>query len=142
MEFPHDIPTVHKDLLKEISVQAHKLGQESFLVGGYVRDFYLNRIQNDVDMDVVTLGSGIALAEKVHTSLQAKGMKTSFSFFKQFGTAQVKTRSVELEFIGARKESYRRDSRKPLVEDGSLEDDQNRRDFTINSFIGSSIKTD
>ena len=133
MEFPHDIPTVHKDLLKEISVQAHKLGQESFLVGGYVRDFYLNRIQNDVDMDVVTLGSGIALAEKVHTSLQAKGMKTSFSFFKQFGTAQVKTRSVELEFIGARKESYRRDSRKPLVEDGSLEDDQNRRDFTINS---------
>ena len=130
---PHDIPTVHKDLLKEISVQAHKLGQESFLVGGYVRDFYLNRIQNDVDMDVVTLGSGIALAEKVHTSLQAKGMKTSFSFFKQFGTAQVKTRSVELEFIGARKESYRRDSRKPLVEDGSLEDDQNRRDFTINS---------
>ena len=59
-------------------------------------------------MDVVTLGSGIALAEKVHTSLQAKGMKTSFSFFKQFGTAQVKTRSVELEFIGARKESYRR----------------------------------
>lgn len=133
MEFPHDIPTVHKDLLKEISVQAHKLGQESFLVGGYVRDFYLNRIQNDVDMDVVTLGSGIALAEKVHTSLEAKGMKTSFSFFKQFGTAQVKTRSVELEFIGARKESYRRDSRKPLVEDGSLEDDQNRRDFTINS---------
>ena len=133
MEFPHDIPTVHKDLLKEISVQAHKLGQESFLVGGYVRDFYLNRIQNDVDMDVVTLGSGIALAEKVHTSLQAKGMKTSFSFFKQFGTAQVKTRSVELEFIGARKESYQRDSRKPLVEDGSLEDDQNRRDFTINS---------
>jgi tRNA nucleotidyltransferase/poly(A) polymerase len=133
MEFPHDIPTVHKDLLKEISVQANKLGQESFLVGGYVRDFYLNRIQNDVDMDVVTLGSGIALAEKVHTSLQAKGMKTSFSFFKQFGTAQVKTRSVELEFIGARKESYRRDSRKPLVEDGSLEDDQNRRDFTINS---------
>ena len=102
-------------------------------MGGYVRDFYLNRIQNDVDMDVVTLGSGIALAEKVHTSLQAKGMKTSFSFFKQFGTAQVKTRSVELEFIGARKESYRRDSRKPLVEDGSLEDDQNRRDFTINS---------
>ena len=74
MEFPHDIPTVHKDLLKEISVQAHKLGQESFLVGGYVRDFYLNRIQNDVDMDVVTLGSGIALAEKVHTSLQAKGI--------------------------------------------------------------------
>ena len=133
MEFPHDIPTVHKDLLKEISVQAHKLGQESFLVGGYVRDFYLNRIQNDVDMDVVTLGSGITLAEKVHTSLQAKGMKKSFSFFKQFGTAQVKTRSVELEFIGARKESYRRDSRKPLVEDGSLEDDQNRRDFTINS---------
>ena len=131
MEFPHDIPTVHKDLLKEISVQAHKLGQESFLVGGYVRDFYLNRIQNDVDMDVVTLGSGIALAEKVHTSLQAKGMKTSFSFFKQFGTAQVKTRSVELNLL--KKESYRRDSRKPLVEDGSLEDDQNRRDFTINS---------
>ena len=107
MEFPHDIPRTHQDLLKEISLQAHKLSQDSFLVGGYVRDFYLNRIQNDADMDVVTLGSGIALAERVHKSLQTKGMKTSFSFFKQFGTAQVKTPFVELEFIGARKESYR-----------------------------------
>jgi tRNA nucleotidyltransferase (CCA-adding enzyme) len=133
MEFPHNIPAAHQELLKEISLQAHQLGQDSFLVGGYVRDFYLHRLQNDVDMDVVTLGSGIALAERVHESLRSKGMKTSFSFFKQFGTAQVKTPSVELEFIGARKESYRSDSRKPLVEDGSLEDDQNRRDFTINS---------
>ena len=133
MEFPHDIPRTHQDLLKEISLQAHKLSQDSFLVGGYVRDFYLNRIQNDADMDVVTLGSGIALAERVHKSLQTKGMKTSFSFFKQFGTAQVKTPFVELEFIGARKESYRTESRKPMVEDGSLEDDQTRRDFTINS---------
>tara|TARA_B100000575_G_scaffold149939_1_gene119560 strand:+ start:8644 stop:10080 length:1437 start_codon:yes stop_codon:yes gene_type:complete len=133
MEFPHDIPIAHQKLLKEISLQANQLGQDIFLVGGYVRDFYLNRVQKEVDMDVVTLGSGINLAKKVHQSLRRKGMKTSFSLFKQFGTAQVKTPSVELEFIGARKESYRYDSRKPLVEDGTLEDDQNRRDFTINS---------
>lgn len=61
MEFPHNIPAAHQELLKEISLQAHQLGQDSFLVGGYVRDFYLHRLQNDVDMDVVTLGSGIAL---------------------------------------------------------------------------------
>jgi tRNA nucleotidyltransferase/poly(A) polymerase len=137
MDFPHNIPSAHRAILAEIAQQAKSLGQETYLVGGYVRDYYLDRITNEVDMDVVTIGSGIQLAEKIHASFKAKGIESTCSFFKQFGTAQVKTSAIELEFIGARKESYRDDSRKPLVEDGSLEDDQNRRDFTINALYWS-----
>jgi len=137
MDFPHDIPSAHRAILNEVAQQSKILGQESYLVGGYVRDFYLDRIKNEVDMDVVTIGSGIQLAERVHESFKSKGINSKCSFFKQFGTAQVKTPAIELEFIGARKESYREDSRKPLVEDGTLEDDQNRRDFTINALYWS-----
>ncbi len=137
MDFPHNIPSAHRAILEEVAQQAKSLGQETYLVGGYVRDYYLDRITNDVDMDVVTIGSGIQLAEKIRESFKAKGIESTWSFFKQFGTAQVKTSAIELEFIGARKESYRDHSRKPLVEDGSLEDDQNRRDFTINALYWS-----
>ncbi|MEO1023267.1 MAG: HD domain-containing protein, partial [Bacteroidota bacterium] len=101
-----------------------------YLVGGYVRDFYLNRLKPDhLDIDFVTIGSGINMARKVAEFLP----DTHLAVFKQFGTAQVKAGAIELEFVGARKESYRRNSRKPIVEDGTLEDDQLRRDLTINA---------
>lgn len=99
---------------------------KTFTVGGFVRDIFLKR--NSKDVDIVVLGSGIRLAEKVG---QALGKKVNV--FPNFGTAQIKLDDLEVEFVGARKESYRRDSRKPIVEEGSLEDDQNRRDFTINA---------
>ncbi|MCU0360623.1 MAG: CCA tRNA nucleotidyltransferase, partial [Bacteroidia bacterium] len=103
-------------------------------IGGYVRDHFLQR--NSKDIDIVTLGKGIDLATKVH---QALGEESHLSVFRTFGTAQVKYRDLEIEFVGARKESYNQNSRKPVVENGSLEDDQNRRDFTINALaIGTS----
>ncbi len=111
-----------------ISESADELGVESYVIGGYVRDIFLNRPSKDVD--VVCVGSGIELAALVASRL---GKKAHLSVFKNFGTAQVKYNDLELEFVGARKESYMRDSRKPIVEDGTLEDDQNRRDFTINA---------
>jgi len=101
---------------------------ETYVVGGYVRDMIMKKASRDID--VVCIGSGIDLAKKVSTKLPAK---CSLSIFKNFGTAQVKTPDLEIEFVGARKESYRKDSRKPMVEDGTLEDDQLRRDFTINA---------
>ncbi len=101
---------------------------EAYLIGGYVRDALLERESKDID--VVVLGSGIGLAKEVARKL---GNKANLSVFKNFGTAMVKAGDTEIEFVGARKESYRKDSRKPIVEDGSLEDDQNRRDFTINA---------
>lgn len=107
---------------------ADENNQACFVIGGYVRDIFLKR--NSKDIDIVVLGSGIQLAEKVATAL---GKNSHLSVFKNFGTAQVKFNEYEIEFVGARKESYRSDSRKPLVEDGTLEDDQNRRDFTINA---------
>ncbi len=100
---------------------------EAYIVGGYVRDLFLHRTSKDID--VVVVGDGIALA-KAFAQTQPK---SEFAFFKNFGTAMVKTKDWEVEFVGARKESYSRDSRKPLVEPGSLIDDQNRRDFTINA---------
>ena len=111
-----------------IGEAADHLGIECYVVGGYVRDIFLERPSNDID--VVVVGSGIELAKEVKKRL---GRKAHLSVFKNFGTAQVKEGELELEFVGARRESYSHDSRKPIVEDGTLEDDQNRRDFTINA---------
>ena len=126
-----DIPTQHLKLFKAVGKTADSMNQQVFVVGGYVRDVYLHRLDEDAvtDIDFVTIGSGIKLAEAVAADLGAKDI----SVFKKFGTAQVKHNGLDLEFVGARKESYRRDSRKPIVEDGSLEDDQLRRDLTINA---------
>ena len=115
-------------IFHQISETADELGVECYVVGGYVRDIFLERPSKDID--VVVVGSGIALAEALTKRL---GRKAHLSVFKNFGTAQVKFHHTEVEFVGARKESYQRDSRKPIVEDGTLEDDQNRRDFTINA---------
>ena len=104
------------------------MGVECYVVGGYVRDIFLERPSNDID--VVVVGSGIAVASELKHQL---GRKAHLSVFKNFGTAQVKIGDEEVEFVGARRESYSRNSRKPIVEDGTLEDDQNRRDFTINA---------
>ncbi|WP_423126736.1 CCA tRNA nucleotidyltransferase [Gaoshiqia sp. Z1-71] len=111
-----------------ISEEADLLGQSCYVIGGFVRDLFLKR--NSKDIDVVTLGSGIELAQRVAKRL---GPKTPVSVFKNFGTAMIKSQDLEVEFVGARRESYQRDSRKPMVEDGTLEDDQKRRDFTINA---------
>lgn len=116
------------DIFHTISNAADKLGLECYVVGGYVRDLFLERPSNDID--VVVVGSGISLASELKQKL---GRKAHLSVFRNFGTAQVKWRDMEVEFVGARKESYSHDSRKPVVEDGTLEDDQNRRDFTINA---------
>ena len=115
-------------IFHQISETADELGVECYVVGGYVRDIFLERPSKDID--VVVVGSGIALAEALAKRL---GKRAHLSVFKNFGTAQVKFHHTEVEFVGARRESYQRDSRKPIVEDGTLEDDQNRRDFTINA---------
>ena len=115
-------------IFKTISDCANQLGVDAYVIGGFVRDIYLNRSSKDID--VVTIGKGIELAELVHKKL---GERAHLAIFKNFGTAQVKLDDLEIEFVGARKESYDRNSRKPIVEDGSLIDDQNRRDFTINA---------
>lgn len=112
----------------QIAETADALGLECYVVGGYVRDIFLQRPSKDID--VVVVGSGITMAEALGKRL---GRGAHVSVFKNFGTAQVKYHGLEVEFVGARKESYHRDSRKPIVEDGTLEDDQNRRDFTINA---------
>ncbi len=114
-------------VFKIISNCANQLGVEAFVIGGFVRDIFLKRESKDID--VVTLGKGIELAELVHQQLP----DSYLSVFKNFGTAQVKFHDLEIEFVGARKESYDRNSRKPTVENGSLKDDQERRDFTINA---------
>ncbi len=110
-----------------ISEVADELKVDCYVIGGFVRDIFLER--PSVDIDVVVVGSGIAVAEAF--SKAWKG--STLAVFKNFGTAQVKLKHIEVEFVGARKESYRADSRNPIVEDGTLEDDQNRRDFTINA---------
>lgn len=115
-------------IFKTVAKAGQKLGYETYVVGGYVRDILLKRASKDIDF--VCVGSGVALAEQVHQSL---GGRLPLSVFKNFGTAMIKSGEQEFEFVGARKESYNRDSRKPIVEDGTLEDDQNRRDFTINA---------
>lgn len=117
-----------ENIFKQISATADELGLECYAVGGYVRDIFLQRPSKDID--VVVVGSGIAMAQALGKRL-GKGARVSV--FRNFGTAQVKFHNIEVEFVGARRESYSHDSRKPVVEDGTLEDDQNRRDFTINA---------
>ncbi|MDR1370594.1 MAG: CCA tRNA nucleotidyltransferase [Dysgonamonadaceae bacterium] len=115
-------------VFEAISEASEELGLETYVIGGYVRDIFLNRPSKDID--VVCVGSGIQLAKNVASRFEKK---THLSVFKTYGTAQVKSGDIEVEFVGARKESYRPDSRNPVVEDGTLQDDQNRRDFTINA---------
>ncbi len=129
---------VKHPIFKVIADASEALKLESYVIGGYVRDFILDN-EKSKDIDIVTVGSGIELAEKVATLLPGI---PKVQFFKTYGTAMVKTKGVELEFVGARKESYSEDSRNPNVEPGTLQDDQNRRDFTINAMALSLNKND
>jgi poly(A) polymerase len=113
-------------IFKQLADLATQNGAEIYVIGGYVRDIFLNR--NSKDVDILVVGQGIEFAEAA-----AKAFKTKVSVFKNFGTAMLRYQDLEVEFVGARKESYRSDSRKPIVEDGTLADDQLRRDFTINA---------
>ncbi len=117
-----------RPIFQYISEVADDMQVECYVVGGYVRDIFLERPSNDID--VVVVGSGVEVAAALKRRL---GEKAHLSVFRNFGTAQVNYKGMEVEFVGARKESYHRESRKPIVEDGTLEDDQNRRDFTINA---------
>lgn len=119
---------ISSSVFETISEAATEMQVECYVIGGYVRDIFLRRPSNDID--IVTVGSGIELAKKVAEKL---GKNTRVNVFKTFGTAQIKHDHLEIEFVGARRESYNRDSRKPVVENGTLEDDQKRRDFTINA---------
>lgn len=125
MNFSHQLE--QDTIFKTIARVANRLDLPAYVVGGYVRDLLLNRPNKDLDF--VCLGSGIQLAEQVAKELGG----VQVTVFKNFGTAMIKLEDRELEFVGARKESYREDSRKPIVEDGTLEEDQLRRDFTINA---------
>ena len=120
---------IQHPIFKLIGEASDELGMDAYVIGGFVRDYFLKR-GTPKDIDIVAIGSGIELANKVASKLLGK---PEISVFKNFGTAMIKYKDLELEFVGARKESYNRDSRKPIVEDGTLEDDQNRRDFTINA---------
>lgn len=115
-------------ILEVVAQAASRLGVDVYIIGGFVRDLILKRGSKDID--IVAVGSGIELAELVASEL---GPDVHVSIYKTFGTAQIRQGELEVEFVGARKESYRSDSRKPAVEDGTLQDDQNRRDFTINA---------
>jgi poly(A) polymerase len=119
---------IHYPILDIIAKSSSKLGVDAYIIGGFVRDLLLKRPSKDID--IVSIGSGIELAELVASQL---GPDVQVNIFKTFGTAQIRQKDLEIEFVGARKESYQSDSRKPAVEDGSLQDDQNRRDFTINA---------
>jgi putative nucleotidyltransferase with HDIG domain len=128
MELSYVLEKISKPVFEALVSSSDALHVESYLIGGFVRDLILRRSSKDID--VVCVGSGIALAQKVADYL---GPKASFAFFRNYGTAQVKYNDIEIEFVGARKESYTRDSRNPAVENGTLQDDLNRRDFTINA---------
>lgn len=130
---------IDKPIFRLISKTADRLGLDCYVIGGFVRDLFLERPSTDVDFVVINQHHGdgqdierpgIAIAKALKDEI---GKKASLSVFKNFGTAQLKIKNVELEFVGARRESYSHDSRKPIIEDGTLEDDQNRRDFTINA---------
>lgn len=120
--------TLSQPVFEVIGKVAGEMQQTAYLIGGYVRDLFLQRPSTDID--IMTVGSGIELAENVAKALN---LKSKVSVFKNFGTAMLRYNDWEIEFVGARRESYQRNSRKPIVEDGTLEDDQNRRDFTINA---------
>ena len=120
---------IHHPVFQDISSSASELRLEAYVIGGFVRDYFLDRGTHK-DIDIVAVGSGIDLAKKVSSKLSGQPKVT---IFKNYGTAMIKAGDLELEFVGARKESYREDSRNPAVENGTLEDDQNRRDFTINA---------
>jgi len=121
-------PKIENPILHLVGETADQMGLECYVIGGWVRDLILHRDSDDID--IVVVGSGIALAEEVTKKL---GKKAHLAVFKTYGTAQVKRGELELEFVGARRESYTHDSRNPIVEDGTLQEDQNRRDFTINA---------
>lgn len=135
-----DLNPSYTQLFETISDAGESLGYKVYVVGGFVRDYYLNRLEKDeiADIDIMTVGSGLKLANEVAKRLKVKPVNE----FKQFGTAHFHYRNMSVEFVGARRESYRRDSRKPVVEDGTLEDDQQRRDFTINALSWSLNKED
>lgn len=120
---------INNPIFSTISDAAKELSLDSYVIGGFVRDYLLQRGTHK-DIDIVAIGSGIELAKLVAKKLPGS---SEVSIFKNFGTAMIKFQDIEIEFVGARKESYHRDSRKPVVENGSLEDDQKRRDFTINA---------
>ena len=126
---------LNSDIFHKIGNVADEMGVECYLVGGYVRDIFLERPTNDID--VVVVGSGIevatALQRKLGRNPHTGKWRAHLAVYRNFGTAQIKWHDTEVEFVGARRESYNRGSRKPVVEDGTLEDDQNRRDFTINA---------
>jgi poly(A) polymerase len=122
------IELLNDKIFKFITETADETGMECYVIGGFVRDYFLKRPSKDID--IVVVGSGIVFAGLVSAKLGKKG---KLSVFKNFGTAQIKYKDLEIEFVGARRESYRAESRKPIVENGTLEDDQNRRDFTINA---------
>ena len=121
-------PKIDNPILHLVGETADRLNLECYVIGGWVRDLFLHRESDDID--IVVVGSGITLAEAVAKQL---GKGAHLAVFKTYGTAQVKKNGLELEFVGARRESYHRDSRNPVVEDGTLQEDQNRRDFTINA---------
>jgi len=123
------ITALSKPVFKIVAKASSMLNMDSYVIGGYVRDFILNR-SNSKDIDIVTVGSGIDLAKKVSNLIPER---PKVSIFKNYGTAMLKTDGIELEFVGARKESYQKNSRNPAVEKGTLKDDQNRRDFSINA---------
>ena len=122
---------IGQPIFRLVGEVADAMQRECYVVGGYVRDIILDRPTND--MDFVTVGSGIEVAKAVAAKLRETGHKAHLSVFKTYGTAQVKSGRLELEFVGARRESYHRESRNPIVEDGTLDDDQKRRDFTVNA---------
>ena len=129
MSNSNHIKALDNTIFKMVSKASSLLKIDSYVIGGYVRDYIMER-GNAKDIDIVAIGSGIDLAQKVSSLLATK---PTVSVFKNYGTAMLKADQVELEFVGARKESYKEDSRNPAVEEGTLEDDQNRRDFTINA---------
>ncbi|MEH6536568.1 MAG: HD domain-containing protein [Psychroserpens sp.] len=129
---------LHNDIFKVISKSAKELGVDSYVIGGFVRDFILNRGEHK-DIDIVAIGSGIALAKQVSENLPNQ---PKVQVFKTYGTAMLVYNDMDIEFVGARKESYNEDSRNPVVENGTLQDDQNRRDFTINAMALNLSETD